>query len=197
MPSARSLSYAVASALILAACSSIPEAAYRLPPNSLEDRAVQTREFEVDDEAEIVQASVAVLQDMEYNLDVIERPLGVLTASKTVDADSDLEKAGLIVAEVGMFALATLGAAFGGGTGGYEPGSAYATAEDEIILQLTMVVLPSLSDEGVYIVRMTIQETLLNKAGQIKERGTITKPLVYQEVFDKLSTALFLEGEGL
>ena len=197
MARSRILSYAAGTAVLLTACSSIPEAAYRLPSNSLDDRVVQTREFEVNEEAEIIQASVAVLQDMEYNLDVIERPLGVLTASKTVDADSDLEKAGLIAAEVGMLALATIGAALGGGTGGYEPGSAYATAEDEIALQLTMVVLPSLSDEGVYTVRMTIQETLLNKAGQIKERGTITEPVVYQEVFDRLSKALFLEGEGL
>ena len=84
----------------VAGCSSIPKEAYRLPQSSLSEREAQTRTFDVSDDSKIFQASVALLQDMEYNIDAIEQPLGALSASKVVDADSALQKAGLVAADV-------------------------------------------------------------------------------------------------
>jgi hypothetical protein len=171
----------------LAGCAGVPEQAYRLPESSLSLREMQTRTFEVEDESEIFAASVALLQDMEYNLDAIERPLGVLTASKTVDADSAAEKAGLIALDVGMVILAALG--------GGEPGaSAYASANDEVRLDMTLVVLPSLSRDGAYTARVTLQRTLFDKSDRVKETGNIEDPAVYEEIFAKLSSSIFLEG---
>jgi len=169
-------------------CAGTPETAYRLPPSTLDVRTMQTRSFEVSDEADIIGASVALLQDMEYNVDEVEPALGLLTASKTVDADSESQKAGLIALDVLAGVFATLG-------GGSPGGSAYMSADDRIDLDLTLVVLPSLAREGDYTARFTIQSTLWDKSDRLKEEGAIEDPAVYQEIFDKLSKALFLEKE--
>ena len=170
-----------------AGCSSIPEEAYRLPQSSLSEREAQTRTFEVSDDSEILQASVALLQDMEYNVDAIEYPLGVLSASKVVDADSAMQKAGLVAADVALVILSIIsGTSVGGG--------AYAGADDEIGLKITLVVLPSMAHEGQHTARITIQRVLIDKSERVKEVGLIEDPFVYQEVFDKLSKSLLLEG---
>jgi len=168
-------------------CASIPEEAYRLPPSSLSAREAQTRTFDVSDESEILQATVALLQDMEYNLDTIELPLGVLSASKVVDADSTLQKAGLVAADVAMGILSVLG-------GSSPSGGVYASADDEFRLKITLVVLPSLAREGEHTARITLQQTLIDKAHRVKQMGVIDDPVVYQEIFERLSKALFLEG---
>lgn len=170
-----------------AACTSIPEEAYRLPSSTLQEREVQTRTFAVPAESEILQASISMLQDMEYNLDAIEYPLGVLTASKLVDADSAMKNVALVAADVALVILSILG--------GTTPGeSLYAGADDQIDLKVTLVVLPSLAHEERYTARITIQRTLYDKSERVKEVGVVTDPIVYQEVFKRLSTALVLEG---
>jgi hypothetical protein len=172
---------------LVAGCSSIPKEAYRLPQSSLADREAQTRTFDVSDDSEIFQASVALLQDMEYNVDTIEQPLGVLSASKVVDADSARQKAALVAADI---ALAILSIMSGTSVGG----SALAGADDEISLKITLVVLPSMAREGQHTARITIQRVLIDKSERVKEVGVIEDPLVYQKVFEKLSKSLVLEG---
>jgi len=169
-----------------AGCSSIPEEAYRLPQSSLSEREAQTRTFDVSDDSEILQASVALLQDMEYNVDAIEYPLGVLSASKVVDADSALQKAGAVAADVALAILSII-------SGSSPGGSVYAGTDDEIRLKITLVVLPSMAREGQHTARITIQRILIDKSERVKEVGVIEDPLVYQEVFQKLSKSLLLE----
>jgi hypothetical protein len=178
-------------AIILGACvvgcAGVPEEAYRLPPSSQSVREAQTRTFEVPDEANILQVSVALMQDMEYNFDTIEYPLGVLTASKVVDADSAVQKASLVTADIAMVILSIL-------TGTSVGGGAYAGADDEIRLTATLVVLPSLENKGQYTARITIRSELIDKTGRVKKVHMIENPVVYQEIFEKLSKSLFLEG---
>ena len=171
----------------LAGCESIPEEAYRLPPSSQGVREAQTRTFEVPAEANILQASVALMQDMDYNFDTIEYPLGVLSGSKTVDADSIARNAGLVAADIALVILAVMGGQVPGG-------SLYAQADDEIKLTVTMVVLPSLENEGQYTARITIRSELVDKSDHVKKVVMIEDPVVYQEIFEKLSKSLFLEG---
>lgn len=173
---------------VAAGCAGIPESAYRLPQSSLGDREIQTRTFEVANESIILQAAVALLQDMEYNIDAIEVPLGVLSASKVVDADSAAQKAGLVAADVAMVILSIIsGTSVGGG--------AYASADDEIGLKITLVVQSSLAGGDQYTARITLQRTLIDKSHRVKEVGVINDPLVYQEIFEKLSKSLYLQGE--
>ena len=185
--SCQQLFYGIVLSGFVAGCASIPKEAYRLPQSSLSEREAQTRTFDVSDDAEILQASVALLQDMEYNVDTIEHPLGVLSASKVVDADSATQKAGLIAADVAWAILSVIsGTSVGGG--------AYAGADDEISLKITLVVLPSMAREGQHTARITIQRILIDKSERVKEVGLIEDPLIYQEVFGKLSKSLVLEG---
>lgn len=171
----------------VAGCESIPKEAYRLPPSTQSVRETQTRDFEVPAEANILQASVALMQDMDYNFDTIEYQLGVLNGSKTVDADSLASNAGLVAADV---VIAILSIA----TGSVPGGSLYAGADDEINLEVTMVVLPSLETEGHYTARFTIHSELIDKTDRVKKAVMIEDPVVYQEIFEKLSKSLFLEG---
>ena len=181
------LFYGIVLSGFVAGCASIPKEAYRLPQSSLSEREAQTRTFDVSDDSEILQASVALLQDMEYNVDTIEQPLGVLSASKVVDADSATQKAGLIAADIALGILSIIG-------GTAPSGSAYAGADDEISLKITLVVLPSMAREGQHTARITIQRILIDKSERVKEVGLIEDPLIYQEVFGKLSKSLVLEG---
>jgi len=56
-----------------------------------------------------------------------------------------------------------------------------------------MVVLPSLARGGEYSVRVTIQRVIFDKEDRVKILERITTPEIYQEVFDNLRQALFIE----
>lgn len=171
-------------AVILAGCATekIPERALRLEESTLEVRSVQTRKLAAPSETAVLAATVAVLQDMEFNIDRIERPLGIITASKVSDADDRGEKTGL-------FFLDLLCAA-----GGSANNCDYmSTAKDEQRIILTIVVLPSLERSDEYSVRVTIQRIIFDKQERVKILERIVTPETYQEVFDNLQQALFIE----
>jgi hypothetical protein len=178
-----------ACSLLLIAClggcatTAIPEAALRLPESTLDVRSIQTRTLEASSEINILAATIAVLQDMEFNIDRIEKPLGVITASKVSDADSSSQKTGL-------FFLDMLCAMGGGGC------DASSTAKDDQHITLTMVVLPNLARDGEYKVRITIQRVIYDKMDRILVLERIDDAATYQTIFDNLRKSLFLqEGE--
>ena len=167
----------------LAGCATprIPESALRLPPTSLEVRDIQSRTFVVPSEDVILAASVAVLQDMEYNLDTVERPLGVLSASKVADADSSSEKTGLLMLDMLC--------AMGGGSGC----NALANASDKQKIAVTLVVLPSLARKDEFVARITIQRIVYNKMQQITLMEPVVDAATYQKVFENLSKSIYLQ----
>jgi len=158
----------------------IPEDALRLPESSLEIRSLQSRKYTAPSEAKILAASVAVLQDMEYNVDRIERPLGIITASKLADADSGAEKTGLFFLD--------LLCAMGGGDC-----QAMSMASDEQLIMLTLVVQPSLTNREEYVARVTLQRVVRDKMDRIKVRESIDDPEEYQQIFARLSKSIFLQ----
>lgn len=163
----------------------IPEEALRLEATALETRSVQTRKLAAPSETAILTATIAVLQDMEFNIDRIEKPLGVITASKVSDADDKGEKTGL-------FLLDLLCSAGGGGDC-----NNMSTAKDEQRIIMTMVVLPSLERSDEYSVRVTMQRIIFDKEQRVKILERITAPEIYQTVFDNLRQALFIEVSEL
>jgi hypothetical protein len=169
--------------LLAAGCATetIPERALRLEESTLDVRAVQTRQLAAASETAILTAMVAVLQDMEFNIDRVEKPLGIMTASKISDADDAQEKRGL-------FLLDLLCAAGGGGDC-----DNMSTAKDEQQIILTMVALPSLERTGEYSVRVTLQRIIFDKEHRVKIQERITSPEIYRQVFDKLRQSLFYE----
>ncbi len=175
-PARRMLVMAAISVLTASSCA-LPSKApsLRLAESTLDIRAMQTRTFTARAENEILAATIAALQDMEYNIDQIEAPLGVITASKVSDADSTSEKVGLVLLDLlcgcGMIQRAT----------------------DRHAITITTVVLPSLAGNGQFVTRITIQQVTFSKQAQILSRGTIDDPLAYQRIFDKLAKALYIE----
>jgi hypothetical protein len=171
-------------AALLASCATeaVPERALRLEESTLDVRALQTRKLAAASETAILAAMVAVLQDMEFNIDRIEKPLGIMTASKVSDADDAGEKRGL-------FFLDLLCAAGGG-----NDCDNMSTAKDEQRIILTMVALPSLERSGEYSVRVTLQRIIFDKEQRVKIQERITAPELYQQVFDKLRQSLFYEA---
>jgi hypothetical protein len=175
-------------ALQLSGCATgkVAKAALRLEESTLEVRSLQTRTIAAPSEIAILTATIALLQDLEFNIDSIEKPLGVISASKISDADHKGEKTALFFLDF----LCVVGSVMGGGGGSCD---SLSTAKDEQALMLTMVVLPSLARQGEYAVRVTLQRIIYDKEGRIKVLQRVAKPEIYQEVFDKLRSALFIE----
>lgn len=159
----------------------VPKSALRLEESTLEVRTVQTRKLEAPSETAILTATIAVLQDMEFNVDRIEKPLGVISASKISDADDSGEKFGLFLLDL-----------LCGGSQGSNCDN-MSKAKDEQRILLTMVVLPSLERSGEYSVRVTIQRVIYDQMDRVKILERITTPETYQEVFDNLRRALAIE----
>jgi hypothetical protein len=170
---------------LLSGCATtkIPEDALRLPESTLDVRSIQTRTFAAPSEITILAATIALLQDMEYNIDRIEKPLGVITASKVSDADSSAEKTSLFMLDL-LCAIGSMG------SGGCDASS---TAQDEQHITLTMVVLPSLARSGEYFTRITIQRVIFDQEARIKVLERIDDAEIYQQIFDNLSKALFIQ----
>lgn len=156
------------------------DSALRLQESTLEVRSVQTRKLAAPSETAILAATIAVLQDLEFNIDRIEKPLGVISASKISDADHEGEKAGLFFLD--------LACALGG-----SPCNYLSTAKDDQTLLVTVVVLPSLERDGEYAVRATIQRIIYDKMDRIRVLERIADPVVFEDFFASLRTALFLE----
>lgn len=168
-------------ALLGACATTIPEDALRLPESTLEIRSIQTRTLEAPSEIDILTATIAVLQDMEFNIDRIEKPLGVITASKVTDADSAAEKTGLLFLD--LLCVAS----------GSHDCDASTTAKDDQHITLTMVVLPSLERKGVFTARVTMQRVIYDKMDRVKVLERITTPEIYQQIFDNLRKSLYIQ----
>jgi len=163
------------------ATTGIPEDALRLTESTLDVRSIQTRTIAATSEDAILAATIALLQDMEYNIDRIEKPLGVITASKVTDADSATQKTGLFILD--MLCVISM-------SGGCD---AMSMASDEQHLTVTIVVLPSLARSGEFVTRITIQGVLYNKAEQILVLERIDDAETYQQIFDNLRKAIYIQ----
>lgn len=175
-------------AAALVACQSLPEDAFRLNESALELREIQSRTYEDVTEIEILSASSAVLQDLGYAIDEVEKDLGVLSASKRASAKDDLEIAGKIALDV-LDCLVTFMI-------GCED-DAYQSSKDVQDIRMTLVVLPDLNKERTHRVRVTMQRIVWAKSGDLYQQETIVDAQVYQAFFEKLSKSVFLEKEGV
>lgn len=175
-------------AVVIAACQTLPDDAFRMTESALELREIQSRTYDDVTEVEILSASSAVLQDLGYAIDEVEKDLGVLSASKRASARDGGEIMGKIALDIAGCVL-TLGL-------GCE-GNAYASARDIQDIRITLVVLPDLDTERTHRVRLTMQRIVWMKSGDLAEQETIVDAAVYQAFFDKLSKSVFLEKEGV
>jgi len=157
--------------------STIPKEALQLSAKSLENRRMQTRNFDTTDESSILSASAAVLQDLGFNIDESETKLGLIVGSKTRDAT----EAGQIAVAIGMAAL------FG----------AQVHIDKIQKLRASIVTSPSLANDKQTNIRVTFQRIVWNDQNIISRSEALNEPKFYQGFFEKLSKSLFLEAHKI
>lgn len=163
--------------LIFQGCVEASKDALSMNKMTLEDRQLQTRLYETSDEGRILSAAASLLQDTGFNLDESETDLGLLVSSKERDAT-----------EAGQVILALAIAAMGGGN---------APIDKEQKIKVSIVTFPSGEAKGFTSVRVTFQRIVWNTRGQVSRLEKLHEPEMYQEFFDKLSKAVFLEAHNL
>lgn len=168
----------IVSAAILLSIScapTVPRDALILTPEALADRQVQTRIFDTNDEAKMLEASAAVLQDLGYTIDASEVPCGVIVCSR----DRDVTHAGEVVGKVLLAALI-----------GTPP-----TWDKRQKVVASLVTRPL--GEKRMAVRITFQHMVWNTQNQMTKNETIKDEMVYQEFFDRLSKSVFLTAQNI
>lgn len=161
---------------ILSGCASkIPKDALELRPDTLERRNLQTRVFETTDEKALLSAAAGVLQDLGFTIEESETSLGVIVGTKERSA----REAGQ---EVGAFVVAVL---FG-----------VRVSPDELQrIRAALVTKPHTEDKT--SLRVTFQRVIWNTDGKVSKTESIEDPEIYQEFFEKLSKAVFLEAQAI
>jgi hypothetical protein len=157
------------------------------PEDMLAQRQIQTRQYEFADEEQVLMACTGFLQDMGFQIDEGASRLGVVLGSKMRDANSLTpgQRAAVAVAALGLVA------------GGY-------TAPLALLLVDKMQAKPVRIEVGVFTrkigtsgdqvaVRIIFRETGY-KDGRPAPPHIIKDATIYQEAFDRLSKALFLEA---
>lgn len=208
-------SLVLAAPLALVGCAvKIPENAFVVSEELLKQRQMQSRRFEgLTEEAALI-ASSQVLQDMGYNLEDSEVELGVLSASK----DRDATNAGEIVGAVIMAALfgvstpvskhqrirvslvvqpsgteSVIPPAYAGGRAA-QPLDAAKKAVDSLEQPTRDQVIDKARRPGNYVVRATFQR-IVTRSDNSTYVQTVDQPEIYEEFFDKLSKAVFVEAQ--
>jgi hypothetical protein len=125
----------------------------------------------------LLAAGAAILQDLGFTLDASESRLGVLVASKDRSA-----------VEAGQVFFSLLVAAFSGAAVPWD-------AKQKI--RASLVTRPSGTERPSVLVRVTFQRIVWNTANQITKMEPLDEPRFYQEFFEKLSKAVFLEAHEL
>ena len=168
----------VACALGVTGCATTaPEDLFQVAETSLQDRQLQSRFFETNNEVELLSAGVAVLQDMGYSIDETETKSGVVTASKTVDATNKAQMAGAVLAALLV--------------------GANMSIDSQQQIKVSSVTSPSKNNKNGYLARATFQRIVTNTEGQVTKAETMDNEELYTEFFNKLSKSVFLEAQEI
>jgi hypothetical protein len=174
--------FAALCVLALIGCATGPPKNLMLPTdNQLKLRAQQSRSYTTTDEAELLSASAALLQDMGFNIDESNKELGILTASKKRSAVS----AGQVTGAILLSLLTAAG------------GRPVVTPTDKEQKMRAGVVVKPLGDGHSTIVRVTFQRVVYTTTGTVSTQEMLGSDEIYTEFFDKLSKAVFLEAHDL
>ena len=164
--------------VLMQACGpKIPPEALELSQESLKDRQLQTRKFDTNDEAKILAACAALIQDLGFTLEESETDLGVIVATKKRDATSGAQVVGAVILAALTFVVMPI--------------------DDHQIIRSCVVTYPSKEREGSTAVRVTFQRVIYNTMGHPTKMECIMDEKIYQEFFDKLSQSIFLEAHQI
>ena len=171
----KSLCLLAATSLAVTGCAQqIPKEALQLRQESMQLRQLQTRSFETRNEKKLLSSGAAVLQDLGFAIDESETPLGVIVGSK----DRDAVEAGQVAGAVMMAVL------FG----------VSMPIDKNQKIRASLVTRPTGKKTNL---RVTFQRVIWNTQGQVSRTESIEDPKIYQEFFEKLSKAVFLEAHEI
>ncbi|MBN1829836.1 MAG: hypothetical protein JW884_11940 [Deltaproteobacteria bacterium] len=176
--SLKALSATLLVLITLIACQpQIPKDALVFTPETLQYRQMQTRRFETNDESKILASSAALLQDLGFNIDESETDLGIIVGSKDRSAVETAQVVGAVIFAV-LFGV--------------------PMPTDKNQKMRACVVTNPVGEERSHIaVRVTFQRMVWNTQGQCTKRECLRDPKMYQEFFEKLSQAIFLEAQEI
>lgn len=162
----------------LAGCVTVPQDALVVTPELLQRRQLETRTYTGIKEVDMLTASANVLQDMGFNIEESETKLGVITANKARSA-----------ANAGEIVFKVIIAAF--------TGVAIPWSKDQIIrVSLVVRPVPQSKAGDAYLVRVTFQR-IVTRTDKSTFVETLKEPELYQKFFEKLSKAVFIEGQTI
>lgn len=162
----------------LSACQQpIPPEALQLTAESLQQRQLQTRRFDTTDEAKILAASAAVLQDLGFTIEESHVPMGLVVGTKDRDATEAGQVAGAIMIAI-LF------------------GVAMPVDKDQKI-RVSLVTRPLTGDTKAIATRVTFQRIVRNTHNQVSKIEGMNDPALYTDFFEKLSKAVFLEANPI
>ena len=153
----------------------IPPEALVWNQETLQDRQLQTRRFDTNDEKLVLQAVAGLLQDLGFNLDESETKLGIIVASKDRNAqDGENLAKGFLLALVGI----------------------EMPLDYKQKLRASVVTFPASEGDSINV-RVTFQRTVWSLEGKETKREGLNDPEFYKEFFEKLSKSLFLEAHEI
>jgi hypothetical protein len=148
-------------------------AALSLGPKNMVQRQMQMRRFDTRNEAGILSATAALLQDLGFTIEESAARSGFVVGSKDREPTAP-----------GQSADQKLLAALFGIRGGVQT------------IRASIVTKPS-ADAAALVVRVTFQRVVWREQNQMPSLETIEDPLIYQQFFDRLSQAVFLEAHQI
>ena len=176
---------ALAAVVLAAGCAPVmPKGLLGEGPASLAQRQLQTRRFETSEEPRLLEAGAAVLQDLGFTIEASAADLGLIVAAKDLSA----EKKGQKAAAVTIFILTAI---LSRGQGAVD-----MPVDVSQKMRVSLVTRPSGQEADATLVRVTFQRIVLNSHKQ-ERYETLSAPALYQEFFDKLSKAVFLDAHDI
>ncbi len=154
-----------------------PKSALMMEETTVEQRRLQTRIYDTNDEAQILSASAALLQDLGFTLDKSETKLGLIVASKDRSAADAVQITGAVVL------TALLGTP--------------VTYDEKQKIKASVVTHPAYEGKGGIAVRVTFQRVVWDNYGRVGKLERLNDPELYRGFFEKLSKAVFLEAQEI
>lgn len=161
---------------------------FQLNPTDSADLAAQTRVYPTRDREAVLLASASALQDMGFKVTGGEKRFGLLVGEKHADVEG--AGAGHAMAEAAVVTLSIL--------------ASLMTGEDMVtdlpeqiaqVIHVSLLVSESATRDATQV-RISLDRDMIYDQGySIADHTEL--PLVYQEFFERLSKAVYLEGEKL
>ena len=163
------------------------EPLFQLNPTDPADLAIQSRRFESNAKDVVLNGCLSVLQDMGYNISSGNRQMGLVVASRKAEVlppgiGHAVAEAAVVVTTIILSLLS---------------GQDMVTDLPEQVEQTIFVsLLVSVESESQTRVRLSIDRDMLYDNGRVIPDHT-ELPLVYEDFFEKLARAVFLEAHQL